>query len=449
MFAATITSAATNYRVIVLHSAEFTDSRAVAASDGEQVGLGWGLWGSKHHALLWSGTAESVVDLNPIGFDQSEADGVWGGIQVGWGKGPATGGYYHALQWSGTGESYVDLNPPGFTHSYAWDIHAGQKAGFGDNVATGRVHALLWPGTAASAVDLHPRGFDVSHAFDIWAGQQVGDGTGPATGGRCHALLWSGTAESVVDLHPIGFDESEASGVSGGLQVGYGYVGGQRRALLWFGTPESVVDLHPAGFDYSEATGVSGGVQAGAGRGTATGGIYHALLWSGTAESVVDLHTYLPSGYDFSWGYDIDSAGNIVGFASGPDTGDQAVMWVPVVAKSVKIDIKPGSHPNAVNLGTQGLIPIAILSSPDFDATTVDPETVELAGAGVAVRGKGDKYMAHEEDVDGDGLVDLVVQVSTENLEPGSFQDGYAVLTGQTHDGTPFEGRDEITIVPE
>ena len=56
----------------------------------------------------------------------------------------------------------------------------------------------------------------------------------------------------------------------------------------------------------------------------------------------------------------------------------------------------------------------------------VDPDTVELAGAGVEVRGKSNKYMAHEEDVDGDELVDLVVQVATENLDPGSFQDGYA-----------------------
>ncbi len=115
---------------------------------------------------------------------------------------------------------------------------------------------------------------------------------------------------------------------------------------------------------------------------------------------------------------------------------------------NVDIDIKPGSYPNAINLGSHGLIPVAILSSADFDATTVDPETVELAGSGVAVRGKSNKYMAHDEDVNGDGLVDLVVQVATENLDPESFQDGYAILTGKTYDGVPIEGEDEITIVP-
>jgi parallel beta-helix repeat protein len=114
----------------------------------------------------------------------------------------------------------------------------------------------------------------------------------------------------------------------------------------------------------------------------------------------------------------------------------------------VDIDIKPGSYPNAINLGSYGLIPVAILSSEEFDATTVNPETVELAGAGVAVRGKSNKYMAHEEDVDGDGLVDLVTQVATENLDPGQFQDGSAVVTGATYEGQQITGTDEITIVP-
>lgn len=120
----------------------------------------------------------------------------------------------------------------------------------------------------------------------------------------------------------------------------------------------------------------------------------------------------------------------------------------------VAIDIKPGSYPNAINLGSQGLIPVAILSSDglgdfvSFDATTVDPDTVELAGAYVTVRGKGSKLMAHKEDVNGDGLVDLVCQVATADLDPDSLQNGWAILTAKTYDGQSIEGQDEITIVP-
>ena len=106
-------------------------------------------------------------------------------------------------------------------------------------------------------------------------------------------------------------------------------------------------------------------------------------------------------------------------------------------------------EPNAINLVSKGVIPVAILSSAEFDATTVDPDTVALAGAGVALRGKSAKSMAHEADVNGDGLVDLVCQVETENLDPESFQGGYVILTGESFDGEPIEGADEITIVPE
>lgn len=115
--------------------------------------------------------------------------------------------------------------------------------------------------------------------------------------------------------------------------------------------------------------------------------------------------------------------------------------------EEIQIDIKPGSYPNSINLGSKGVVPVAILSSADFDATTVDPDTVVLAGAGVAVRGKGNKSLAHEEDVNGDGLMDLVCQVETENLDPG-LQTGSAILNGETYDGILFEGSDEIIIVP-
>lgn len=121
----------------------------------------------------------------------------------------------------------------------------------------------------------------------------------------------------------------------------------------------------------------------------------------------------------------------------------------PPVHVDALIDIKPGSYPNAVNLGSHGRIPVAILSSIAFDATTLDPSLTYLAGAGVSIRGKGDNYMVSEEDVDGDGLVDLVVHVYTENLDPGSFQDGYACLVGFTDDwSVEVVGWDEITVVP-
>jgi parallel beta-helix repeat protein len=138
-----------------------------------------------------------------------------------------------------------------------------------------------------------------------------------------------------------------------------------------------------------------------------------------------------------------DKEGNPRIMGSAVDIGAYETL-----ATTVIIDIKPGSYPNAINLGSEGLIPVAILRSGQFDPSNVDVETVALAGSGVAVRGKGNRYMSHEEDVNGDGLTDLVVQVEAENLNPENVQEGFAVLTGQTNDGTHIEGMDEIILVP-
>ncbi len=76
--------------------------------------------------------------------------------------GSVTSGYEHALLWSGTAASAVDLNPSGIDLVYAYGISGGQQVGSGYGSATGGIiyHALLWSGTAASAVDLNPSGFD-------------------------------------------------------------------------------------------------------------------------------------------------------------------------------------------------------------------------------------------------------------------------------------------------
>ena len=92
------------------------------------------------------------------------------------------------------------------------------------------------------------------------------------------------------------------------------------------------------------------------------------------------------------------------------------------------------------------MVPVAIFSSPEFDATQVDPTTVELAGAGIAVRGK-DKLMAHVEDVDGDGLLDLLVQVKTQDFDDLGAG-GTVELTGETFGGEDIVGYDDIIIVP-
>jgi len=110
----------------------------------------------------------------------------------------------------------------------------------------------------------------------------------------------------------------------------------------------------------------------------------------------------------------------------------------------VEIDIKPGSYPNSINPESKGVIPVAILSTPTFDATTVDPETVRF--------GPGEASMAHEdahlEDVDGDGDVDMVLHFKTQDTGI-SAGDTEATLTGSTTGGITISGTDSVRTVPK
>ena len=84
---------------------------------------------------------------------------------------------------------------------------------------------------------------------------------------------------------------------------------------------------------------------------------------------------------------------------------------------TVAIDIKPNAVPNTINLGSNGTVAVAILSTSSFDAATVDPGSVTLASAPVKLRGQATP-MASLEDVNGDGLLDLVLHVSTQSMVP-------------------------------
>lgn len=73
------------------------------------------------------------------------------------------------------------------------------------------------------------------------------------------------------------------------------------------------------------------------------------------------------------------------------------------------IDIKPGNEQNNINLKSNGVVPVAVLTTDDFDAATVDPATAEFAGAAPTHWSL--------EDVDGDGDKDIIFHFRTQELD--------------------------------
>jgi hypothetical protein len=108
----------------------------------------------------------------------------------------------------------------------------------------------------------------------------------------------------------------------------------------------------------------------------------------------------------------------------------------------VPIDIKPGSDPNTINPLSKGVIPVAILSIDNFDATQVDTSSVEF-GPG---RAKETHGQGHVEDVDGDAVPDMMLHFETQ--ETGiQCGDTEATLTGETFGGEKLMGTDSIQTV--
>jgi hypothetical protein len=112
----------------------------------------------------------------------------------------------------------------------------------------------------------------------------------------------------------------------------------------------------------------------------------------------------------------------------------------------VGIDIRPGSERNSINPKSKGTVPVAILSSAEFEA----PSEVNRRSLRFGRTGEEKSFRscgAAGEDVNGDGLLDLVCHFNTQAM---GFRMGdvMGLLTGKTKDGDPIRGWDSVLIVP-
>lgn len=163
--------------------------------------------------------------------------------------------------------------------------------------------------------------------------------------------------------------------------------------------------------------------------------------WSPDGEKLVFMGT---TGGAHIWVINLDGTG-LSQLTLGPAT-DQLPWWGNATFNlseiRVTIDIKPGSFPNSINPLSKGVIPVAILTTATFDATTVDLTTVRFGATGT------ESVPAHFalEDVDGDGDTDLILHFNTQDtgIVCGATS---AFLTGKTLSGQAIEGSDSIKTV--
>ncbi len=181
-------------------------------------------------------------------------------------------------------------------------------------------------------------------------------------------------------------------------------------------------------------------------------------------------------GYGYRYGYDRGYRSNFgygygYGFGYGYGAGGGSVTFVYSITLDTSI-LNTGSHTavaslntgdkdkpafssdpatfeiNPINVGvdilsninpkSNGVVPVAILSTADFNAITeVNVSTVSF-GPGGAMESHG---TGHDEYVNNDGLLDLVLHFNIQEtgIKCGDTQ---ATLTGKTNDGNDIEGTD-------
>ena len=119
----------------------------------------------------------------------------------------------------------------------------------------------------------------------------------------------------------------------------------------------------------------------------------------------------------------------------------------------VRVDIKPGSYPNRINLSSNGVVPVAVLTTPDFDASRFTPEMVHLTDANNAMTQGCTGALAVRwalDDVNHDGHPDLVFFFNTQDLDLTASSTAASLMAHGSYDSTILHimGSDSVKVGP-
>ncbi len=147
----------------------------------------------------------------------------------------------------------------------------------------------------------------------------------------------------------------------------------------------------------------------------------------------------------------ITNTAEVTTLSTDPDDTNNHAHETVEVFLPVDIDVKPSTSKDPaspINLNSRGSIPVAVLSTADFDATTLDPSSVCFGDAdNAAERSCTEEHATgHVVDVNKDGREDLLLHyaTTTTGIDLG---DKSACLTGRTTSGISVYGCEAIVTL--
>jgi len=363
--------------------------------------------------------------------------------------------------------SFTTINVPS---AYAWGINGSNNIVGWYNGATG-MHGFLYVGGSFTPIDVPSASSTL--ATGINDSNNIVGRYNDATG--MHGFFYAGGSFTPIDVPGASWTTPTGINNSNNI-VGYYYDATEYHGFFYAGGSFTPIDVPGASWTnaygindannivgyYHDATGTHGFLYAGGSftlidvpgaSWTAPSGINNSNNIVGTYFDGIIKHGFLYAGGSFTLidvpgasgteANGINDSNNIVGLYYDAE-GLHGFLATPVL-EPVTIDIKPGSYPNSINLKSKGKISVAILSTNDFNTPSlVDPNSLAFGRTGDE---KSLAFCSGAEDVNGDGLLDLVCHFYTQNT---GFQcgDTEGILKGKATDNKPIEESDSVKINP-
>jgi probable HAF family extracellular repeat protein len=323
------------------------------------------------------------------------------------------------------GEVYTIFYGPGegIHRAAVWDLASGAVRELG----------TLGGPAGATAADINGRG-------DVAANQYLAPRSA-----RVAVSLRNGTVRPLGDL---GGHTSEARAINeiGEIAGMATTADGSSRPFLWSPVTGAMLALGIGGNAWGAAADVNN-------RGQVVGIVddgtrRHAVLWQDG--EIFPLHDAATATEAF----DVNDAGDVIGTVYDAATQSvHAVIWT--VPLHPTIDVAPGDATNTIALGGKGIVTVAVLATPYFDASRVDPASLTLGDADandtpVLLKRDGTPSVVFK-DVDHDGDVDLVAQFDKDVLkQKGDLTSATTRLTlrGRLRDGRAMRASNAVTVSP-